>query len=88
MALTATTGTISGRPPTWVRVVCVGSRVWITDMSALVPPMSNVIRFSNGVCPAATDAATTPDAGPDRIVSIGRCRAVSMLSVPPLLLVM
>ena len=57
-------------------------------MSALVPPMSTVIRLRNGVSAATADAATTPEAGPDSIVSIDRCRAVSILSVPPLLLVM
>ena len=45
-------------------------------------------RFFELVCAATVDAATTPDAGPDRMVSIGRRRAVAMLSVPPLLLVM
>ena len=57
-------------------------------MSALVPPISTVIRLRSDVCLATADAATTPEAGPDRMVSIGRWRAVSMLSVPPLLLVM
>ena len=28
-------------------------------------------------------AATSPEAGPERTVSMGRSRAVSMLSVPP-----
>jgi hypothetical protein len=38
------------------------------------------------VCPddaAARVAATTPDAGPDKIVSIGRSRAVLILNEPP-----
>ena len=52
-------------------------------MSVLVPPMSNVTMRSMLAVAAIATAAVTPEAGPDRIVSIGRARAVARPSTPP-----
>ena len=88
IAETFTTGITSGKSPTVVRVVYSGSPERVSAMSLLVPPMSRVIRRWCGVPSAARAAATTPDAGPDSTVSIGRARAVRSATVPPLEVVM
>ena len=49
IAVTDTTGTMIGRFPTVARVVCAGSNSCTTDMSALVPPISTVMRLRYGV---------------------------------------
>ena len=74
---------MSGRAPTWASVVKLGSPSWTTETSQLVPPISTVIKSPRPTARAALSAATTPDAGPDSTVSIGRARAVSTLTVPP-----
>ena len=88
IAETLTTGIISGKSPTSVLAVNSGTPAWQSEMSVLVPPMSKVMSCSRPAAEPTRVDATTPDAGPESTVSMGRSRAVPTLNDPPLLAVM
>ena len=69
MALTPTTGIITGTPPMCSLVLTRGRPFSTTAMSALVPPTSSVMTFGRPARPATYAAPMTPDAGPDRSVA-------------------
>ena len=52
-------------------------------MSALVPPISTVMRFSTPAATATARAPTTPAAGPDSAVCAGARRIAAAPATPP-----
>ena len=62
----------------------IGVPFTITEMSALVPPMSSVITFSNPTRSATARPPITPAAGPDWQTRAGmRVAAREVMSPPP-----
>ncbi len=55
----------------------------ITETSALVPPMSNVMTRGNPACAATQCAPMTPEDGPENNVSTDRSPAVRAVMTPP-----
>ncbi len=79
----STIGSGSGHSPMWPRWVSPMRPPLIRHMSALVPPMSTVIRSSIPHAAATARAPTTPAAGPDSAVSAGALRIACAPATPP-----
>ena len=77
-----------GKSPTVSSVEYTGWPSRTSAMSALVPPMSNVIRFRYPAGMQTDAAPMTPEAGPDSIVSAVAWRASRAVVTPPLDFVM
>ena len=83
MAVTPTTGIITGMPPICSAVLERGRPSSTTAMSALVPPTSSVITFGRPACVATYAAPITPDAGPESKVVTVCARAAVTGMMPP-----
>ena len=79
----STIGSGSGHSPMWPRWVRPMWPPLIRQMSALVPPISTVIRSSIPQAAATARAPTTPAAGPDSAVSAGALRIACAPATPP-----
>ena len=70
-AFTSRAGSLRGKPARCRACTVEGSPFAISDTSALVPPMSNVMIFRSSATPARYAAPITPAAGPDNAERIG-----------------
>ena len=61
-----------------------GARLRTRQTSVEVPPMSYVMKSRTPATSPTKQAWLTPPAGPEKIVLIGRRRAVSVVIMPPL----
>jgi hypothetical protein len=64
--------------------VITGARSRTRQTSVEVPPMSYVMKSRTSAAPPTWQAWLTPPAGPEKIVLMGRRRAVSVVIMPPL----
>ena len=71
-------------PPTWYSVARLIAPSSTSEALAVVPPMSKVISLSKPMRRASAWAPTTPAAGPDSMMCIGRAAAASAVIRPPL----
>ena len=80
---TPTTGMTIGKSPTVSSVEYTGRPSLTNAMSALVPPMSKVIRSRYPARTQTDVAPMTPEAGPESIVSAVAWRASRAVVTPP-----
>ena len=71
-------------PPTWYSVARLIAPSSTSEALAVVPPMSNVISLPIPICRRSSWAPTTPAAGPDSMMCIGRAAAAVSVISPPL----
>src|SRR5438093_1149324 len=77
------TGMAIGKVSITASVVQVGSPLGRAEKSALVPPMSKVTRFLDGLFRDKATAAATPPAGPLSTKSTGRRATAEWTATPP-----